>query len=179
MRLMDKKVLLKLLLLFIPVAYGSFLFHEFGHWIVGGILGYDMRYSLNAVWPKAGNYTYEIHGLFVNIGGVVFTILLSIVGLLIIEKYQLIYMYPLVFYQMLMRLGTNVFASVSMQDEGKISTSLNLGTYTVSILVILLLFLIVLKASLKLKINLLHNGFFLAMGLLCQLIVVETSKMLL
>jgi len=120
MRLMDKRILFKLLLLFIPVAYGSFLFHEFGHWIIGEILGYDMGYSLNSVWPKNGYYVYEIHGLFVTIGGVAFTILLSIIGLVIIEKFQLIYMYPLVFYQMVMRFGTNVFASVSMQDEGKV-----------------------------------------------------------
>jgi hypothetical protein len=45
---------MKLYLLFIPVAYVSYLFHEFGHWIVGEILGNDMVYSLNFVWAKSG-----------------------------------------------------------------------------------------------------------------------------
>lgn len=31
----DKKILLRLYLLFIPIAYFSYLFHEFGHWIIG------------------------------------------------------------------------------------------------------------------------------------------------
>ena len=43
----DIKINLKLILLFIPVAYASYLFHEFGHWIVGELLGNDMTYSLN------------------------------------------------------------------------------------------------------------------------------------
>ncbi len=39
----------RLLLLFIPVAYFSYLFHEFGHWSVGELLGNRMEYSLNYV----------------------------------------------------------------------------------------------------------------------------------
>jgi hypothetical protein len=35
---------LNLILLFIPVAYISYLFHEFGHWSMGEILGNDMAY---------------------------------------------------------------------------------------------------------------------------------------
>jgi hypothetical protein len=31
----DKKLLVRLYLLFIPTAYFSYLFHEFGDWIVG------------------------------------------------------------------------------------------------------------------------------------------------
>ena len=54
----DKKFLVRLYLLFIPIAYISYLFHEFGHWIVGEILGNDMIYSLNYVWPRDGHYLY-------------------------------------------------------------------------------------------------------------------------
>jgi hypothetical protein len=31
----DKKILVRLYISFIPIAYFSYLFHEFGHWIVG------------------------------------------------------------------------------------------------------------------------------------------------
>lgn len=56
---------LKLILLFVPVGFISYLFHEFGHWIIGEILGNDMAYSLNWVWPKSGHYVCAGHGLYV------------------------------------------------------------------------------------------------------------------
>lgn len=45
----DKKTFVKLFLLFIPVSYASYLFHEFGHWIVGEALGNYMAFSINNV----------------------------------------------------------------------------------------------------------------------------------
>jgi hypothetical protein len=100
---MDKKTFIRICLLFIPVAYLSYLFHEFGHWVIGELLGNKMVYSLNYVWPEKGQYISESHNLYVSIGGPAFTILLSILFLLIIEKYRTIYAYPFVFFQMFMR----------------------------------------------------------------------------
>jgi len=38
----NKKTSIKLFLLFIPVSFASYLFHEFGHWIIGEALGNKM-----------------------------------------------------------------------------------------------------------------------------------------
>ena len=81
---MDKKILIRLFLLFIPIAYLTYLFHEFGHWIVGELLGNDMSYSLNNVNVKNGHYIGENHKLLSSIGGPLFTILQSFIFLLII-----------------------------------------------------------------------------------------------
>lgn len=40
--LVENKILIRLYLLLIPIAYFSYLFHEFGHWSVGEILGNNM-----------------------------------------------------------------------------------------------------------------------------------------
>jgi len=172
----DKKVIFKLFLLFIPVAYISYLFHEFGHWIIGEILGNDMAYSLNYVWPKDGYYINESHNLYVSIGGPAFTILLSIFFLIIIEKYITIYAYPFVIFQMVLRFFSLVFGGFNKQDEARISLILGLGTYTVGIIVLLILFLIALRASFKLKIDLKHNGYFFTTSILCQLLVIATYE---
>ncbi len=50
---------IRFFLLFIPVAYCSYLFHELGHWSVGELLGNRMSYSLNYVWPTDGHYVRE------------------------------------------------------------------------------------------------------------------------
>jgi hypothetical protein len=172
----EKKLLIKLYLLFIPVAFFSYLFHEFGHWIVGEILGNDMIYSLNYVWPKSGKYINESHNLFVSTGGPAFTIMLALLSLLIIEKYNKIYAYPVLFFQFTLRFFSLVFGGFSNQDEARISSIMELGTYTAGIAVIIILLLIVIRGSYKLKIDLQNNGYFFAVSILCQLMVIATYK---
>ena len=172
----DKKFLVRLYLLFIPIAYISYLFHEFGHWIVGEILGNDMIYSLNYVWPRDGHYLNESHNLYVSIGGPAFTILLAVVSLFILEKYSTIYAYPVLFFQFVARFFSLVFGGFSQQDEARISSIMGLGTYTVGIIVLIILLLIVIRASYKLKIDLKHNGYFFTVSILSELLVIATYK---
>lgn len=172
----DKKILLRLYLLFIPIAYFSYLFHEFGHWIIGEALGNEMMYSLNYVFPKEGHYLDESHNLYVSFGGPLFTILLSIFSLLLIEIFTSIYVYPVLFFQFTMRFFSLVFGGFAEQDESRISSILGLGPYTIGIIVIIILLLIVLRASYKLEIDLKHNGYFFSISILCLLMVIATYK---
>jgi len=173
----ENKLSLKFMLLFIPVAYTSYLFHEFGHWIVGEVLGNNMVYSLNYVWPQSGHYIDASHEVYVSSGGPVFTILLSLFFLLIIEKYKTMYAYPFVFFQMFCRFFALVFGGFGQQDEARISAILGLGAYTVAIIVLLILFLMVLRASYVLRINLKKNSYILTMSVLCNLLVIGTYRM--
>ena len=174
--IVDKKILVILYLLFIPIAYFSYLFHEFGHWIIGEILGNDMIYSLNYVWPKDGHYIDANHNLYVLIGGPAATIFLAMFFLLIIEKYATIYVYPFVLFQLVLRFFSLVFGGFSKQDEAKISSILGVGTYTIGIFVLIILFLMVLRASYKLKIDFKNNSYFFTISILCQLMVIATYE---
>jgi hypothetical protein len=172
----DNKIDLKLILLFIPVAYASYLFHEFGHWIVGEFLGNDMFYSLNYVWPKSGQYIDPGHDLYVSIGGPAFTILLSLIFLLVIEKYKTIYAYPVVLFQFFLRFFSIVFGGFSKQDEARIAVMLGLWKYSVAIIGLLILVMITLRASYILKISLKHNGYFFTISTVCLLLVIGTYE---
>jgi len=174
----ENKLSLKFMLLFIPVAYTSYLFHEFGHWIIGEVLGNNMVYSLNYVWPQSGHYIDASHEVYVSIGGPAFTILLSLFFLLIIEKYKTMYAYPFVFFQMFCRFFALVFGGFGQQDEARISAILGLGAYTVAIIVLLILFLIVLRASYLLRINLKKNSYIFTVSTLCNLLVIGTYRMI-
>ena len=57
----ESKLSLKFMLLFIPVAYASYLFHEFGHWIVGEAFGNRMVYSLNNVTTQSEHFIDASH----------------------------------------------------------------------------------------------------------------------
>ncbi len=174
--MVDKKLLVRLYLLVIPIAYFSYLFHELGHWSVGEILGNDMIYSLNYVWPRTGHYLNESHNLYVSIGGPAFTILLAVVSLLILEKYSTIYVYPFLFFQFVCRFFSLVFGGFTQQDEARISLVIGLGSYTVGIIVLTILLLIVIRASYKLKIDLKHIGYFFTVSILSELMVIATYK---
>jgi hypothetical protein len=175
----DHKTGLRLFLLFIPVAYASYLFHESGHWIIGEILGNDMVYSLNYVWPRNGHYIDASNDLYVSMGGPAFTILLSLIFLLVIEKYKTIYAYPVVFFQLFLRFFALVFTVFSNQDEARISAILGIGTYTVAIIVVLTLLVITARASHILGINLKNNAYYFTMSTLCILLVIGTYKFIL
>ena len=171
---MDKKILVRLFLIFIPIAYLTYLFHEFGHWIIGELLGNDMSFSLNNVNVKNGHYIGENHKLLSSIGGPLFTILQSFIFLLIIEKYKTVYVYPFVFFAFFTRFFSLVFGGFENQDEAVISASLEIGKYTVAIFVVLILLLMVWRASKILKINLKYNCIFYAISTLCVLMVIGT-----
>ena len=53
---------------------------------------------------------------------------------------------------------------------------MGIGTYTIGIIVLLILLLIVITASYKLKITLKQNGYFFAVSILSQLLVIATYK---
>jgi hypothetical protein len=163
---------LQMILLFVPVAYTSYLFHEFGHWIIGELLGNDMAYTLNWVWPKTGQYINPEHGLYVSTGGPAFSILQALIALIVIEKYKTLYAYPFLFFPFFSRFFSLVFGGFSKQDEAHISASLGVGTYTVAILVLTILILMVWRGSKRLNFGFKEFNFFFLISTLCSLLVI-------
>lgn len=166
----------KFFLLFIPVAYGSYLFHELGHWSVGELLGNRMVYSLNYVWPREGHYVQESHGLYVSIGGPLFSVLQAVLALLIIEKLTAQYAYPIAFFPMFNRFFSLLLGGFSKQDEARISILMGTGTYLVAIIVLSILLLIVIRCSYKLGIESKTNGYIVTVSTVCQLLVIGTYE---
>lgn len=176
--LTESKINWKIALLFIPVAFLTYLFHEFGHWIVGEILGNDMVLSLNNATARSGYYIEKTHDLYISMGGPVFTILQAIVFLAIIEKTKSIYAYPVVFFAAFSRFFSIVFGGFSQQDETRISSMLDIGIYTVGIIVLLVLFLIVWRSSYSLKLNLKAIGYFITLSTLSILLVIGVNELM-
>jgi hypothetical protein len=164
----------RLILLFIPVAFITYLFHEFGHWIIGELLGNDMVYSLNWVWPKNGQYINPEHGLYVSIGGPAFSILQALIALLVIEKFNTLYAYPFLFFSFFTRFFSLLFGGFSKQDEAHISANLNIGTYTIAILVLMILIILVWRGSNRFKFRFKELSFFFLISTLCMLMVIGT-----
>ncbi len=165
-------------LAFIPVAYVSYFFHEFGHWTVGEVLGNQMVLSLNYAWPKSGHYILEGQDLYVLMGGPAFSILQAALALLVIERFKSLYAYPFAFFPMFNRLFSLVFGGFSLQDEAKIAVIMNTGAYMVAIIVVAVLLSIVARCSYKLGIKPRTNGYIVTVTTACQVLVIGTYTLL-
>ena len=176
--LTESRIDWRVALLFIPVAFLTYLFHEFGHWIVGEMLGNDMVLSLNNATARSGYYIDNAHVLYISMGGPAFTILQAIIFLAIIEKSKSIYAYPVVFFAAFSRFFSVVFGGFSLQDEARIASMLDISIYAVAIIVLLVLFLIVWRSSYLLKLNLKAIGYFTILSTLNILLVIGVNELI-
>jgi hypothetical protein len=170
----DKHIDVRFFLLFIPAAYLSYLFHELGHWSVGEILGNRMVFSLNFVWPKDGHFVHATDELYSSIGGPAFSILQSILALLIIEKYRALYAYPFAFFPMFSRYFSLLLGGFEKQDEAHIALMLGVWKYLVALIVLVTLTAIVARCSSRLGIGPRKNMFVITASTACELLVIGT-----
>jgi hypothetical protein len=167
-----------MLILFLA-AYASFVFHEFGHWLIGTLLGNEMAMSLNATWLKSDSFLKESHSLYFVIGGPAFTILQALIALLIIEKYKSLFAYPFLFFPFILRMFSWVMGrKFSTEDEAVISAMLGLNTYIVAIVVCSILLALVWKGSRTLKLNFMINSAFFLCSIAFIYVVIATHKLL-
>lgn len=176
--LKESRINWKVALLMIPVAFLTYLFHEFGHWIVGELLGNEMILSLNNAAPLTGDYIRKTDGLYVLMGGPVFTILQAIIFLIVIEKTKSVYAYPAVFFAGFIRFFSILFGGFNLQDEAKISAILNIGTYTIAAIVLLILSLIIWRSGYLLTLRPKAIGYFTVLSVISSLLVIATDKLI-
>jgi hypothetical protein len=135
-----------------------------------------MTYSLNNVSPQSGHYINPNQDLWILLGGPAFTVLLALIFLLVISIYKVVWAYPFVFFQFFCWFFSLVFGIFSEQDEATISAITGAGTYTIAIAVVVLLFLMIWRGSYILKLNFKSNWYFFTISVVCELMVIATSK---
>ena len=176
--LIESKIDWKIAFIFIPIAFLTYLFHEFGHWIVGEFLGNDMVLSLNNANARSGYYIEKSHGLYISMGGPAFTIIQSLIFLVILERTRSIYAYPFIFFPAFSRFFSIIFGGINQQDESRISAMLDSNIYVVVLVVLLTLFLIVWRGSYSLKLNMKAIGYYTVISTLCILLVIGLNKLM-
>lgn len=149
-------------LLKLPLRYGlylptvgvavaiTWLTHEFGHWTVSEILGYDTVMSLNSAYPSGGVYQESWHALLISAAGPAVTLLqaLLVFGHLLYRGWNQ-YLYPFLFVPFYMRLLAGCMNVINLNDEGRIGSELGIGTFTLPLLVSVLLLVMVVMVSKK------------------------------
>ncbi len=166
-------------MIFVPIAFFTYLFHESGHWTFGQLLGNEMGLSLNNSAPVSGSFIKNSHALWSAIGGPVFTIMQALIFAAIVIKTKSVYAFSLVFFAFFSRFFSIVFGGIDLQDEARIASMLNVNKYLVSFLVLFVLVIILWRSSRTMKLDMKAIGYYTIFGTLAILVVIGTNEWIL
>ncbi len=168
----------KVIIAFIPIAFFTYLFHEFGHWVFGELSGNDMTLSLNNSAPKNGHFTDDSAALWSAIGGPFFTIIQGLIFLFLTSLTKSIYAYSLVFFGVFSRFFSIFFGGIDLQDEARIASMLDWNKYLVAAIVLTILLLILWKTNRIMKLKMKAIGYFTVLGVFAILMVIGVNELL-
>ena len=144
---MNSKQRFQYLLWVAAAVAATWLLHEFAHWATGTLLGYPMDMTLNTAGLEEGEYRANWHQHLVSMAGPLITLLQAGGVFALLRRTPVPTLYPFLFVPFYMRLLAGVVNVVNLNDEGRVSQALGLGTYTLPILVSLVLLILVVQAS--------------------------------
>lgn len=114
----------------------TWLLHEFAHWCTAEALGHTSFMSLNVTSFASPEQVTAWHHTLISAAGPVISVLQAVVVFLFLKYNRWNgYLYPLLFTAFYMRLLAGGMNYVNLNDEGRISQFLGLGTYTIPVLV--------------------------------------------
>ncbi|WP_296623427.1 hypothetical protein [Marivirga sp.] len=129
---------IKYILTSILAVIFSFVVHEFSHWICGEFLGYEMKMTLNTVYPALKAYDTQADYMLISAVGPIITLIQTVVFFLLINNSKNLYLFPFLFTSFYLQLLSGVMNFSKPNDLGRISSYFDLGLFTIPILVIIL-----------------------------------------
>ncbi|OIQ92874.1 hypothetical protein GALL_251690 [mine drainage metagenome] len=174
--LIESRIDWKVAVVFIPIAFFTYFFHEFGHWTFGELWGNDMTISLNNSTTRNGHFINDSGALWSAAGGPFFTILQGLLFLLFTRWTKSIYTYSIAFLAIFSRFFSIVFGGIDLQDEARIASLTGTNKYLIAALVLAVLFLILWRCNRIMKLNLKASGYFVVLGVFAILIVIAVNK---
>lgn len=137
------------------VGIGTFLVHEFSHWLAGVALGYDMVATPNHVGSTGP--MGPGHQALVSIAGPVVTIAQGLLGFWLVRHRRSLPGFALLYMAFFMRAVATGVSLFHPNDEARVSLYLGLGPWTLPLLVVAGLLVLVVSASWHLKLRLLDQ----------------------
>ena len=125
----------------------SWILHEFAHWSAGEFLGYDMAMTLNRAFPLNGQYHHQPHSTIISAAGPLFTLTEAIVVFALMMHRKRILLFPFLLICFYMRLMATVISIGNPNDEARISSTLELGKFTLPLVMTSILFALLYKIS--------------------------------
>ena len=150
----DQKITLKYVLVGIVAVIFTWFIHEFAHWLTSEFLGYETIMRINGTSSVNGENPTDWHKNYISASGPIVTFLQGLIVFIILNSRNWNkYFYLFLFTAFYMRLLAGLMNFVNQNDEGRISTFLKIGTFTLPVIVSGLLFFMVCRISKKYDLN--------------------------
>lgn len=125
----------------------TWLIHEFAHWSTGELLGNEMVMTLNTSYPKAGRYLKDWHATIISAAGPIITLIQAIIFYFLLRKDGDKLLFPFLLTCLYMRSIAGMMNFINLNDEGRISRDLGLGSFTLPVVIFGILFYLVYSIS--------------------------------
>lgn len=162
----------------LAAVFFTMVFHEFGHYITGRLLGNSMKMNLNQVSPVGGSYAELWHKPLVYAAGPVFTLIQSFLLLRLLWVSNRSLLYPFVLFPAVHRIWPYLVSPASYQDEVKLASHLDWPPWIIVGFFWLLLILIGWIATRKLKMTRRYVLITIVLSLLCFLLLLGFNNYL-
>ncbi len=128
----------------------TWVVHEFTHWLTSESFGYGTMMYLNKTSFVEGENPTGFHMSIISISAPLVTVLQAFVFFTLLKKKDWNkYFYPFLFTAFYMRVLAGFMNFINVNDEGRVSQYLEIGTFTLPIVVGVLLFFMVYRISKK------------------------------
>lgn len=152
------------------VGIGTFVVHEFAHWIAGVALGHDMIATPNHVWSRDPMGVGD--QMLVSAAGPLVTVLQALLGHALARGARPRLGFALVYMAFFMRLLAAGMGLFNPNDEARISQMVGWGTWVLPLVVVVALFALLVPASRRLGLRLRdHVACYVVASLTVSLIV--------
>ncbi|MGM0446015.1 MAG: hypothetical protein ACQEQH_06360 [Bacillota bacterium] len=136
----------------------TIILHEYGHYIMGTILGYNMGFDFNGSRPIGGANFSNTDQLLIVISGIMFTLVQSFIAYYLMIKLNYKRLYYLVLTPFIYRLIPYILSifypdRLILQDEVRMGNILGINLYIIPLIIIAILFINCFIANKKYKIG--------------------------
>lgn len=152
------------------VGIGTFLVHEFAHWLTGVAIGHDMVATPNHVWSR--DPMGALDQTMVSAAGPLVTLAQGILGFWLVKRRRSQFGFALLYMAFFMRLLAAGLSFSNPNDEARVSQLLGLGTWTLPLVVVAGLLGLLVAASRHLELRFRDQFFcYLSASIVVSLIV--------
>lgn len=146
----DQKITSNYIFAGILAVIFTWIVHEFAHWLTSELYGFDTIMRLNGTWPVDDEIQSDLMQNVISASGPIITFAQGLLAFVLLNRYHWNkFIYLFLFTSLYMRFLAGLMNFINLNDEGRISEFLGIGTFTLPIIVSGLLFLMVYKISKK------------------------------
>ncbi|WP_448569117.1 hypothetical protein [Thalassotalea ganghwensis] len=143
-----------LALWFFPAAILTWGIHEFAHFGIGKLLGYDMFITFNTAGLASGSYANTWHQALVGLAGPMITWFQAIIAVIVINQRKQLFWYSFLFLPLYMRLvAMGISYTSKPNDEASVSLLYDLPMWVLPSISVVFLFALTYWGSEKLNVG--------------------------